>query len=338
MLILRHHLLFLLTIVTTLMVYETLGFFVASSHVVVPSKNHGGKKGSLYTSSTDDDIAPELNPNHVQRVNDLVAVALGDLVDGKEDPTSGGETDTTTVLRKAGRYASARSLATTIDDGGAAKPKEELAALADHQLVYGELSIPVLAKILDAVGVQKGEHFLDIGSGDGALVLGASLLYPEEIQRSVGVEILPGLVDRSKNHLERLKSNLASEKEQDCVLVRALEQVDFFLGDVYKAAGDHQDKTRCDEDGNLLSVLKDTLAICFATTWSSANKGKEKSSLDGRKLPQLSAALGTLPIGARCVIVDGRLNEADGFVWGGDLKVHCPDTAPYSIASLYSRI
>ena len=56
--------------------------------------------------------------------------------------------------------------------------------------------------------------FLDIGAGDGALVLGASLLYAHgnvggrdyrnEMKRAVGVEIIPGLVDRSKRHAQNL--------------------------------------------------------------------------------------------------------------------------------------
>eukprot|EP00816_Leptocylindrus_hargravesii_P008530 CAMPEP_0196818366 /NCGR_PEP_ID=MMETSP1362-20130617/65251_1 /TAXON_ID=163516 /ORGANISM="Leptocylindrus danicus, Strain CCMP1856" /LENGTH=46 /DNA_ID= /DNA_START= /DNA_END= /DNA_ORIENTATION= len=42
--------------------------------------------------------------------------------------------------------------------------------------------------------------------------------------------------------------------------------------------------------------------------------------------------------GARVVIIDGKLNCQDGYRWEGDLKIHCPDTAPYSIASLYERV
>jgi hypothetical protein len=47
-------------------------------------------------------------------------------------------------------------------------PSPKLTPAAAHQLIYGELSVPVLATILDAVGVEYRERFLDLGSGDGA--------------------------------------------------------------------------------------------------------------------------------------------------------------------------
>ena len=110
------------------------------------------------------------------------------------------------------------------------------------------------------------------------------------------------------------------------------DRVDFFVGNVYQA------------NEELLSTLQDTtLAVCFATTWSQMNNidesggVKKKTSLDGRRLPQLSLALTALPVGARVVIVDGKLDEKDGYAWEGDLRIYCPDTAPFSIASLYVR-
>uniref|UniRef100_A0A7S0AX05 Uncharacterized protein n=1 Tax=Minutocellus polymorphus TaxID=265543 RepID=A0A7S0AX05_9STRA len=85
-----------------------------------------------------------------------------------------------------------------------------------------------------------------------------------------------------------------------------------------------------------------TLAVCFATTWSAGNVGtstKGCTSLQGRKLPKLSKALAAgLGRDARVVIIDGKLLESDGFSWQGDLKIFCPDTAPYSIARLYTKL
>lgn len=269
-------------------------------------------------------LAEELDSSHIQHVNDLVAVALGDKSNEKNDVDASS---------KANRYSIARSMASNDCVSSTSQSEDgEGVAPTNHQLVYGELSIPCLATILDAVGVHEGEQFLDIGSGDGALVLGASLLYPRYIKRSLGVEILPGLLDRSRQHLAKLKSNLQDDRRSN-ELLDALDSVEFCLGDVYQAT------TECAENGTLLSVLRDTtLAVCFATTWSSSNTGQKKSSLNGRKLPQLSNALKVLPSGARTVIVDGKLNEADGYSWQGDLQVFCPDTAPYSIASLYHRV
>jgi hypothetical protein len=187
---------------------------------------------------------------------------------------------------------------------------QELAAKFDstiyeqNQFVYGELSIPTLATLLDAVGVYENERFLDIGSGDGALVFATALLF-EDVVMSRGVEIVPSLFDRS----EEYRSKFADISDR----------VQLHCGDIYD----------CNE--TLRNMLGDTtLAVCFATTWSRGN--------EGRRLPELSNALGIhLNQGARAVVVDGKLDEIDGFSWDGDLKIHCPDTAPYSIASLYTK-
>ncbi len=87
-----------------------------------------------------------------------------------------------------------------------------------------------------------------------------------------------------------------------------------------------------------LDILSETtLAVCFATTWSAGNARDGSTSLDRRRLPKLSAALSHVGKGARIIVIDGRLDEDDGFDWQGDLRVDCPDTAPYSTASLYVR-
>lgn len=65
------------------------------------------------------------------------------------------------------------------------------------QLVYGELGINALATLLGALGVRPGDTFVDIGAGDGVLVLAAPLLYPE-LRRSRGIECLPDLVERAQ--------------------------------------------------------------------------------------------------------------------------------------------
>lgn len=251
---------------------------------------------SLSVSSV---IQPEVRKERLNQVSKLVNLALGD---GK------GEKD--------GRYESARKAALELGDEKQA-----------YELVYGELSIPVLATILDAVGVEKGDRFLDIGSGDGALVFGASLLFAEDGQNAIkvarGLEIVPGLFERSRRHEEALRSIL----EPSPLLQENQSPIEFALGDIHAAKSDQ----------SIASILQDTtLAVCFATTWSAGNaKG---NSLKGRRLQELSKALSMLPKGARIVIVDGRIDRKDGHEWQGDLTVECPDTAPFSIASLYLKV
>lgn len=195
-----------------------------------------------------------------------------------------------------------------------------------------------LATLLDAVGVYDGDNFLDIGSGDGALVLGASLLYAAKnggggnaIQKAVGLEIVPGLVDRSNRHLRNLHKILRESSGDDAMkcLSENQSEVQFFLGDV------HDVKSQ-----SISTILSETtLAVCFATTWSAGNAQDGSTSLNNRRLPKLSMALSQqLGKGARIIVIDGRLNENDGFDWQGDLRVDCPDTAPYSTASLYVKL
>ena len=303
-------------------------------------------------------IVSEVHPNHITQVSHLVSSALE--IEDEDTPS---------------RYTSIRN---AVNDFQA-----DTDSIPANELVYGELSVPVLSTILDAVGVRKDDVFLDIGSGDGALVLGASLLYASSycndvfhddiiksdgdnrdedtminvsrrretnaIRKCFGVDIIPGLVERSKLHTQNLKQLLHYEDDvqspngnANTIDVSNLEilrqnqaEVEFVLGDIHKP------------DSELQRMLKETtVAVCFATTWSAGNAHNNenhgnngsgaKTSLQGRMLPKLSNALSLgLRKGCRVVIIDGKLNEEDGFENKGDLRVQCPDTAPYSVATLY---
>ncbi|GFH48470.1 hypothetical protein CTEN210_04946 [Chaetoceros tenuissimus] len=192
--------------------------------------------------------------------------------------------------------------------------------IPQHELVYGELGLDSLVTILDAVGVEKGDNFMDIGAGDGMLVTGASLLYSDYLQSSRGVEIVPNLYERSIKFYEELETKV--EKSDNMTLC---PETKLSLGNCYKP--DKELKKQFAET---------TLAVCFATTWS--------RGIDGRKLDRLSEALGhegasALPKDARLVIIDGVLNpKKDGYAYEGELKLQCIDTAPYSIARLYRRV
>lgn len=253
-------------------------------------------------------IVPEVHPAHVTKINQLVEAALGDEGDASDN-----------------RYVFARDAVTTFQKGDESPPSNEL--------VYGELSIEVLVTILDAVGVQENDVFLDIGSGDGALVLGASLLYADAgteaieggnaMKKCYGVDIVPGLVERSITHANNLHQIL---QDKENFLHRNQAEIELLLGDIHQP------------DDQLESILKETtIAVCFATTWSAENS--VGTSLQGRKLPKLSKALSRgLSSGCRAVIIDGKLDEEDDFTWMGDLRIQCPDTAPYSVATLYHKL
>jgi hypothetical protein len=253
---------------------------------------------------------PEVPTHYVAKVSQLVKSALGD---GDDDNNN--------------RYALARDAVSDFQENDETP--------LSNELVYGELSVEVLATILDAVGVQENDVFLDIASGDGALVLGASLLYADAnsncdetsnggnaMKMCYGVDVVPGLVERSISHAENLHTILQNDEGY---LQRNQANTELLLGDIHHP------------DCQLQNILEETtIAVCFATTWSSGNaKGK---SLQRRKLPKLSKALSRgLSSGCRVVIIDGKLDEQDEFHWMGDLRIQCPDTAPYSVATLYHK-
>jgi hypothetical protein len=211
----------------------------------------------------------------------------------------------------------------------------EILALQPKVTVYGELGLEALATVLDAVGVQKGDQFLDIGSGDGVLVAAAALLYPQHLKAARGVEILPTLHQRSLTYQEKLRQSVASTNTDTTSdeTTASLSPVplcccptELYEGNVHAP------------DDQLLEqhvFSETTLAVCFATAWA--------SGVPGRMLPELSRSLGAggaseLPVDARLVVIDGKLCDKDGFRYEGELKLDCPDTAPYSLAHLFTRI
>lgn len=191
---------------------------------------------------------------------------------------------------------------------------EEAAAslgMSASQLVYGELDVRSVARVLEAANVEEGDRFLDIGSGDGVPALAAALLFARELEICRGIEVVPALAARATEHADRLRAWLQANPEVSAAPIELSE------GDIYA------------EDAALRATLRDTsLALCFATTWSHSPR---------RALPELSAALRAMKEGARVVIVDARLVEV-GWRWEGDLRITPPDTAPHSTARLYTRV
>ena len=185
--------------------------------------------------------------------------------------------------------------------------EDESLNIPQHELVYGELGLDALATIVDAVGVRKGDRFLDIGAGDGILVTGASMLYPDFFDASVGVEIVPDLYERSLDYQNRLEGALGTEQSEDNI--QLCPQTSLHLGNCYEP-----------DDELKETFAKTTLAVCFATTWS--------HGMPGRKLESLSQALGSngvseLSSGARVVTIDGVLDhQRDGFEFEGELKLY----------------
>lgn len=206
---------------------------------------------------------------------------------------------------RAARCRDARSLGESAATG---------LGLPAEQLVYGELDVRSVARVLDAAGIRDGDRFLDIGSGDGLPTLAAALLYPDAFRICRGIEVVAPLAARAEAHAARLRGALA---ERFASLQAA--PIELLEGDVFDTG-----------DEAITEALDDsTLALCFATTWSHGPR---------RVLPELSARLhASMPPTARVILVDARLVESDGWRWEGDLRITPPDTAPCSTARLYTR-
>eukprot|EP00536_Pseudo-nitzschia_multiseries_P003589 jgi/Psemu1/64210/estExt_Genemark1.C_560087 len=318
----------------------------ALSFGVTPSQFNTNLRTSLAVAGTSSSIAPELSAGRKAYAVDVI-----DRVFGKED--SGTWDDrreaarATTLDKKDNNGDNNDHQSNDTDTDTDTDPshqqhqhqQQHLANIPQHELVYGELGIEALATILDAVGVREGDVFLDIGSGDGLLVVGAALLYPDYLKAARGIEIVPELYQRSlefrDKFSERLRDTAGHERKTTDEL--ELPEVSFHLGNIYDTAKTSTSQNEVDSpSSSSLDFSEATLAICFATTWS--------KNIPGKKLDRLSRVLGRggsseLPIGARVVIIDGVLEPyRDGYSYEGELRLHCPDTAPYSIARLYTRL
>ena len=250
---------------------------------IAPESTAAAPSGEIAPESTAAEIAPESTAAQIAAVSATLSGVLGDEGTASWD-----------ARRQAARSA-------------VAGDRGDVAHCTDDELVYGELGVAALATILDAVGVRRGDAFLDVGAGDGALVLGAALLHPASLRASRGVEISRGLVDRSLEHRARVLADAAAGP---------MAPTELLLGDVHAAAARE-------------AVADSTLAVCFATTWARSSPRRE--------LPRLSEALRVLPAGARVVLVDARFDDPEFFDYGGAFELFCPDTAPSSEARLYTR-
>lgn len=148
-----------------------------------------------------------------------------------------------------------------------------------HRLVFGELSIPVLLTILDAVGVRSGDHFLDIGSGDGALVLGAALHYQDYL-KFLGHRSCAATGRENKTAQGFFEGQHSNVSPRMGLSVGASQICPWQC-------------LQCSDRSRFTNLLSETtLVVGFVTTWSASNASEEtRTSLANRMLPELSQAL-----------------------------------------------
>ena len=77
---------------------------------------------------------------------------------------------------------------------------------SNFSFIYGESHLPSLNEIFLQVSPQPGEVFYDFGSGGGRVVLFAALSFP--FSKTVGIELLDGLVSLANNQLKLMRERL----------------------------------------------------------------------------------------------------------------------------------
>ena len=160
----------------------------------------------------------------------------------------------------------------------------------DGSRTYGEYDLGFFATLVDRAldGVAAppdGAHFVDVGSGVGRLVLAASLLWPSQLRRCSGVEVVAELHQLAVEATAQVQAELPVP----CDFVRA-------------------------EAAEVLAPAGRPLAtadVCFAYSSAFASEGDT--------LSDFSRVCGTcLRPGTRVVTTDKRLLSVDG-LWSFEL-------------------
>lgn len=159
-------------------------------------------------------------------------------------------------------------------------------AARETELTYGEFDLDFFFELLRAADPQRGDVFVDVGSGCGRLVLAAALVH--EWEAAVGIELLRPLHDEAIMALARLREVAADDGGLEGLSLAPCE-------------------LRCEEAACALPrVLRrdgpPAVVFIYATCWPSV----------GPHLAELSRTLGVLlPIGSRVIAVDKRLLPRD---------------------------
>lgn len=77
--------------------------------------------------------------------------------------------------------------------------------ITDSNYTYGEINPDTFVDMLEVVEPKPGEVFYDLGAGAGKAVICAALV--NNWSKCCGVEILPGLIEASKQALVNLKNS-----------------------------------------------------------------------------------------------------------------------------------
>jgi SAM-dependent methyltransferase len=93
------------------------------------------------------------------------------------------------------------------DAASVSKAERKRLRIDSDEFVYGEIEFPSFIAILESVEPKEYENFYDLGCGTGKAVFAASLCY--DFDKTVGIELLPGLYNIANRQVENLQRIIA---------------------------------------------------------------------------------------------------------------------------------
>jgi len=170
-----------------------------------------------------------------------------------------------------------------------AEAGEALAHVGSH--TYGEISLAGFAEILQLAQPQKGEVFLDLGSGTGKAVLLAAALHP--FAKAVGVEFVAPLHKASTRLAVHFQEHIVKKLPLYSSGEHSPPEIEMVLGDVTSVDWTYYGK---------MQQVSSTLVFAACTCWSDET------------LADLVQKAGTLKKGSRLITMS-RILKFDPKVW-----------------------
>lgn len=179
--------------------------------------------------------------------------------------------------------------------------------LAGDNLVYGEFDLSFFEQLLQLAEPQPGDHFIDLGSGVGRIVLAAALLQPK-LGLCQGIEILPEL------HEQAVAARVSLDELAPSLPIAPCE---YSAYDLYSEAATE-------------ALSSADILFSYSVTWERDEQGR---------LTDLSRVLAErLKPGARIITVDVKLlNSVDkvNFVPMASLEGANEETGPASVGHIF---
>lgn len=98
--------------------------------------------------------------------------------------------------------------------------------IQDKEFIYGEIDFLSFYTILERTSPSTKDVFYDLGSGSGKAVLSAILFF--NVNKSIGIELLPPLYEQSNTQLEKAIQQFQQHDDDEKEYLPQMERVQFF--------------------------------------------------------------------------------------------------------------